>query len=82
VPSHVGIHHFKLLYKKIEGNLHLKNLKYYQFDKQANDVGSQYLKFFWELRAWDCINHCRESIGGNIDHYYILMPLHLKYLLN
>jgi len=38
-------------------------------------------EFFFELRAWDCISHCRENIGCSMDHCYILMPLHLKYLL-
>jgi len=40
------------------------------------------LEFLLELRAWDCISHCRESIGCNMNHFYILVPLHLKYLLN
>ncbi len=36
----VILHHFRVLYTKIEGNCHLHNLEYEQFDKHANDVGS------------------------------------------
>jgi len=38
-------------------------------------------EIFFESRAWNCISHCRESIGCNMDHFYILKPLHLKYFV-
>jgi len=82
VPWHVVIHHFRLLYTK------LKEIHIYRIKNINNLTNMQMMlvltifEFFLDLRAWDCISHCRESIGCNMDHCYILMPLLLKYLLN
>jgi len=85
-PWHVGIHHFKLLYKnwrKFTLEFTFKEFIILTIWRTCKWCwSSQYLNFFLELKVWECISHCRESIGCNMDLYFILIPLHLKYLLN
>jgi len=70
VPWHIGIHHFRTKMKGSFYFIEIKILTIWQICKWCWSL--QYLNLFLEFKVWGCIRHCREGIGCNMDHYYIL----------